>query len=124
VKRLLRLLFPKILLYGIGATGLESWQPWRLGPLLQRSHTIIAYNSCLMGRFRNGELATWLDGPSDGVSRVSTLIGLPFALHYNVTTEIAAFARSRFGRHRVFRTSISRFDAQHHGNAWLRIPKH
>ena len=26
------------------------------------SHTIIAYNSCLMGKFRNGELATWLDG--------------------------------------------------------------
>jgi len=26
------------------------------------SHTVIAYNSCLMGNFRNGELATWLDG--------------------------------------------------------------
>ena len=26
------------------------------------AHTVIAYNSCLMGKFRNGELATWLDG--------------------------------------------------------------
>src|SRR6266446_8497351 len=26
------------------------------------SYTTIAYNSCLMGKFRNGELATWLDG--------------------------------------------------------------
>jgi hypothetical protein len=25
-------------------------------------YTQIAYNSCLMGKFRNGELATWLDG--------------------------------------------------------------
>ena len=26
------------------------------------THTVIAYNSCLMGKFGNGELATWLDG--------------------------------------------------------------
>jgi Transposase zinc-binding domain len=26
------------------------------------AHTVIAYNSCLMGKFRNGESATWLDG--------------------------------------------------------------
>jgi Transposase zinc-binding domain len=26
------------------------------------SHIAISYNSCLMGKFRNGELADWLDG--------------------------------------------------------------
>src|SRR5450755_3449021 len=46
------------------------------------AYTIIAYNSCLMGKFRNGELAAWLDG-NPMAFRVSTLINVPFAPHYN-----------------------------------------
>src|SRR6202163_1008861 len=45
-------------------------------------HTVIAYNSCLMGKFRNGELAAWGDGNLTPF-RVSTLINVPFAPHYN-----------------------------------------
>src|SRR5271154_5760747 len=46
------------------------------------AYTAIAYNSCLMGKIRNGELATWRDGNLTAF-RVSTLINVPFALHYN-----------------------------------------
>jgi Transposase zinc-binding domain len=79
------------------------------------SHTVIAYNSCLMGKFRNGELAAWLDGNLPAF-RVSTLINVPFAPHYNGASRDSRVARSRFGRHGVFGMSLCRTCARHHGN--------
>jgi hypothetical protein len=61
------------------------------------AHTTIAYNSCLMGKFRNGELATGLGRRSSGVSNVSASISLPFALHYNGCAPRSADGRSRSG---------------------------
>ena len=47
-------------------TAIERCRTAALGGHVERcekcAHTVIAYNSCLMGKFRNGELATWLDG--------------------------------------------------------------
>jgi hypothetical protein len=47
-------------------SAIESCRTAALGGHVVRcedcSHTQIAYNSCLMGKFRNGELAAWLDG--------------------------------------------------------------
>jgi hypothetical protein len=47
-------------------TAIEICRTAALGGHVDRcqdcAHTRIAYNSCLMGKFRNGELATWLDG--------------------------------------------------------------
>jgi hypothetical protein len=107
-------------------TAIESCRTAALGGHIERcedcEHTRIAYNSCLMGKFRNGELATARQ-PFDGVSRVSTLIGLPFTLHYNGACRDSCVARWRFGQHRVFRTSVCRFDAQDHGNPHGRGPE-
>ena len=61
------------------------------------AHTVIAYNSCLMGKFRNGDLAAWLDGNLTAF-RVSTLINVPFAPHYKtVPPEIAALRDRALG---------------------------
>ena len=47
-------------------SAIESCRTAALGGHVARcedcAYTTIAYNSCLMGKFRNGELATWLDG--------------------------------------------------------------
>lgn len=59
--------------------------------------TRVAYNSCLMGRFRNGEPATGLGRQSSGVSTGSVSISLPFALHYNGCAPRPADGRSRSG---------------------------
>src|SRR5260370_24545507 len=60
-------------------------------------HTVIAYNSCLMGKFRNGELATGLGRQSSGVSNGSASISLPFALHYNGCAPRSADGGARSG---------------------------
>jgi len=85
-------------------------------------HTQIAYNSCLMGKFRNGELAAWGDGNLTAF-RVSTLINVPFAPHYNGASRDGRVARSRFGRHGVFGMSLCRIGALHHGNPHGRSPE-
>ena len=68
-------------------SAIESCRTVALGGHVMRCedclHTQIAYNSCLMGKFRNGELATGLGRQSSGVSNGSASISLPFALHYN-----------------------------------------
>jgi hypothetical protein len=47
-------------------TAIERCRTAALGGHVERcekcAHTVIAYNSCLMGKFRNGELATWVGG--------------------------------------------------------------
>jgi hypothetical protein len=45
-------------------------------------HTIIAYNSCLMGKFRK-ESSRLGSTEIRGFSRISTLINARFTLHYN-----------------------------------------
>src|SRR6266849_70972 len=58
-------------------SAIESCRTAALGGHVMRCedclHTQIAYNSCLMGKFRNGELATGLGRQSSGSSRPNGL---------------------------------------------------
>jgi hypothetical protein len=74
------------------------------------------------GKFRNGELAISLDGNLTAF-RASTLINVPFALHYDGAFRDSRVARSRFARHGVFGMSLRTTGARHDGNLHGRRPE-
>src|SRR5580700_10824087 len=78
--------------------------PWHLGQCRLRQLMGVAHY-LPYGKFRNGELAISLDGNLTAF-RASTLINVPFALHYDGAFRDSRVARSRFARHGVFGMSL------------------
>jgi hypothetical protein len=68
-------------------SAIESCRTAALGGHVMRcedcTHTLISYNSCLMGKFRNGELARAWVGDLAAFSIRPALIPLPFPPHNN-----------------------------------------
>jgi len=68
-------------------SAIESCRTAALGGHVARcedcAHTLIAYNSCVMGKFRNGELARAWAGDLATFSIHPALIPLPFPPHNN-----------------------------------------
>jgi hypothetical protein len=83
-------------------------------------HTEIAYNSCLMGKFRNGELATGSTAILAAFRVLLTLINLLLLSITTVPPEIAALRDRALGDTR-YRKSFCRSDARHYRN--LHVPR-